>query len=258
MKLLLKKMLAVAAVAISATACATPINVGGVVWDPDRADNPKDFSANTSAIMQFQNEVGGIHGYGLLNAINGVTANSDYCPGCQLALTYGGFNLITGNAVQRTYSGGWANVYVLSGSSVVSDINNTNEATISANGALFLTLVGHEINGVSLTGISTFENLVLKTATGTGQYDVVNESHGETALVGLANKYFDTNAMVDASDFTSSVSFTSFNTTNRSAFGSGTFTGDSMAIPEPGSFALMGLGMLGLIGTRSTRKQKAK
>jgi len=251
---LIKQLMAGAALAasIAAPAMASPINVGGVVWNPDSGI---DFSAASVTMWQFINPVTfEVSGYGIITKING---SSSFCPGCQLTFQYSGFTPIGGGTLPGgtgtsiNYAGGDVNVYVHSGAPLV-DVDDPFSLTLATTGAgaLWLGLSGHPIDSASLIG-----TVVPSGLSGVGQLDVKAGAAG-----GLARGNLDTNGKADGSDLAFSTSFTTFldgpgpipASQKLIGLGTGNFNGNS--IPEPGSLALLGLGLL---GAAVARRRKA-
>lgn len=230
------------------------VTVGGITWD---TDSPLDFASTTATIQQsIDPNTGVVSGFGVITTINGTGVGTFLNGATELTFSFGDFTPIGGAAIpspadptgtQVFYSGGFVNVYADQDGANLADPNDplALSAANTTDGSLWLDLVGHEINGSSLTGTNNFQ-AALGQLLGAGQLDVVG---------GLAQANFDTNTKVDGSDFTFTNSFTSFPTNDiLFATGAGTFQSDSVAIPEPGILALLGLGFLGIGASRKMKK----
>lgn len=277
------------------SANASLVNVGGVIWDPtwqDGQDN--DFQADSSFRQWFQTTNNGVDTGNLvgLNLTNGETAVFDnylygvgkfnnwnaanditgqpnpettpdnFCPGCELTYEFGGIQLVENVpdggtlADASTYtidiSNAYWNVYV--DPNMDFDANSTSSVVNATNGDLFLT-GNFDVFNFSSPGVVTQLN-----------GDAVLAGTVQTTLSvngGLAEEYFDTNTFggngVPVSDlfYTASAQF-NLNTTDVffSAVATGEFQGDTVAVPEPQMFALLGLGLLGLGAAQARRKMK--
>lgn len=246
----IKKAVVGAALALGLSAAqASPINVGGVTWDPDAAT---DFSSFSIAIRQFIDPVTGIaSGFGFISTMNS-TGQATFCPGCEVTFQFGGFTPVSAGALPTTagtgigYAGGFVNVYVDHSAEITnpSDPYSLTSAN-TGDGALWLALAGHTLLGTTLNGTVQGFGPFITGLTGLGLLDVVG---------GLAAGNFDTNTQTDGADFTFSNSFTLLTTPNNAldSAGTGNFFGNS--IPEPGSLALAGLGLLGMGALRRRRQ----
>lgn len=231
MKLVKKSLLALATAAAMATpAFAAPINVGGILWDPAAGI---DFTLGGIFSQAFNNPtapLGSIlSGYGEVSGINGQTNFCTAGPNCKLTFVFDGYVLATGAglAFPKTFTGGTIKLFV------DTDVAADNSKAASSDGVLWADMVNNPLFGFSLFVSQNFTN-----AQGTGYLDVI----GGSAMANL-----DTNVFLGADlSFGSTVSLVNNNG------GNGTFTlnGDSVAIPEPGSLALLGLGLVGLAAAR--------
>ncbi len=213
----------------ASTALAAPINIGGVVWDPDA---PSDFRSNGSLVETPSTGVGStVNGYGIFTQLNsGVPNQGSFCPGCELTFT---FSMLTqsitptgGAGANFEFSNLVINVYVDS----TPDYLESSSAS-AGDGVLWLQL--------GINGLLTGSGLNIATGSdqgfGGGNLDV---------LGGLAAANFDTNTKLNGSDFVFTSSFQPSNDLAGLLVGTWDMRGDS--IPSPAPLALIGLGLLGM------------
>lgn len=230
------------AMALAAAANAAPITVGGVTWDPD---SPLDWTATSANVRQFVNQTtGAVSGYGIITTLNG-TGIDTFCPGCYLTFQYTSYTSTTGTpAVGSTenHTGGSLSFYTVNRGAIdpnnILSLNWTN--TTSSN--LWLSTVG------SGTTSWTYGN------GGGGKYSAISGGGLLAVSGGAAMANFNTNTFGSGADlnFTTSLAFDQGGTGRTTPWdwsGTGNFSGDSVAgnnVPEPGTLALAGLGLLGL------------
>lgn len=275
MEQIMKKFIKLAA-AVSA-ALATQYASAGVIMygDGGSIDMPGTFNFQVASV--YENAVTAVgqelKGYGEITQING-TAISSLCTGCELTFTFDSYFVSSISSGAATFTGGAVSVYLGFGGN--NDFNPFMSASSAAdlaaasNGALFLNLIGHDIDALGNTLSSTAASGDLLGAQfqffGGGLWDV------DTLGSGLANINFDTDSILAA--FGGGNADFAFDTSGRAGINSGAphptectrLEGASCVagsadirgsvIPEPGTLALAGLGLMGL-GFGSKRRKIA-
>jgi hypothetical protein len=240
--------LVAAAAATLAMGAAQAVTVAGVTWDPN---SPFDFTTTDQMVETVTAGEGStIQGYARINSLNGENQASFCASGCELTYKFSGYTLVD-DSDGFTFTGGQIDVYVDSTPNF-----NQSLASTATDGLLFLSLSGRlHIDGE--TGeIGTLFSDPTPTLQG-----VQGDGRGFLDVIGgAAAAYFDTNTIavvnpdgsVGFADFlfTSSFQllrnpFVSDDGVTYALFGSNDLQGDSINIPEPGSLALVGLGLLG-------------
>lgn len=271
MEQIMKKFIKLA-VAVSA-ALATQYASAGVMLYGDGGSINMPGVPSFQVASVYENAVTSVgqelKGYGEITQINGSSIDT-LCSGCELTFTFDSYIVDSISSSAATFSGGKVNVYLGFGGN--NDFNpfssgsSAADVAAASNGALFLTLTGHAIDGSGNTLASTvFSGDLLGLAFtffGGGLWDV------DMAGAGLANANFDTDSISAA--FGGNADF-AFDTSGRTTgvphpdectrlAGASCVAGSAdirgAVIPEPGTLALAGLGLLGL-GFGSKRRKIA-
>jgi len=210
-----------------------------------------------------------LEGVGEVTQINGVQI-SDLCDGCELTYRFGGYTVTSLSETEITFTGGYANFYL--GFDAENDFNpfasgsSAEDLAAATNGALWLTLAGHQIDAAGNTFAGTGTDIGTEDAVGFGaglaDVDHTGLMNGNTAGPGaLANDAFDTNAIFAEfggnADFQLGSSFSAVLLPHPEECPGGP---ECMAgsvdirgmIPEPETYALMlaGLGVIGFVARR--------
>ncbi len=233
-----------------ASGAASALTVSGVTWDPN---SPFDFIAQTSLIETVATTAGQtITGYGIINFFN-LESQDTFCPTCELTFKFSNYvlaNSITGTVGESfDFTGGQLEVYV-----GPRNFSQTNAAT-ATDGTLFLSLVGVDVTGDGFTLSGT-----LTTATTQGAQIAGQGSGSLNVTGGVASAYFDTNGQPGGADIVYTSSFQPLATAIVSGGvtythgGTTEITGNTVAVPEPGVLALLGIGLVGIgLGRRAKK-----
>ena len=254
MKTASKFILSACAALTLGAAQAAPINVGGVVWDPDSFF---DFSSTDTMIETAVSNpaiVGeSISGYANITSLNG-TGPATFCPGCELTYVFSGYTVsaVDGTTGEITWSGGTIDVFVDNTPDFDASLQST-----AADGVLFLSLAGATHLDLATGNVGTLHSDPTPASIG-----VAGDGRGFLDVTGgLAAGNFDTDFFPIATDaagtpgtadllFTSSFqllqggSFVSDDGVTYSLFGSNDLSGNT--IPAPATIALTGLALLGM------------
>lgn len=237
---------ATAALTMSMTAQASPINVGGVVWDPDTIFSLPSLTDFISSGTLFETATSGVpgdtvNGQGVFTNFNSAIANnSSFCPGCELTFTFS-MDLVSLVGTPNPL-GGIDGDFTFTNLAISFFVDNTpnydGSMASAADGNLWLSLVSHS----DLTGSGTRLGTGSDDGSGSALLDVTG---------GLAFGNFDTNSRLDGADMVFSSSFQPVQ--GAPGLLSGTFELTGNSIPEPSTIALLGLGLLGFAGARKRK-----
>jgi len=242
----------------SGSTFATPINVGGVVWDPS---SPLDLTVQALNFRESSISTVGdvLTGYGVIGSFNG-TNEATFCPGCNLNFTF-----------QYTVSSIIGNQVEFSPGSISFFVDNTSsfdvlDPTTAGVGTPWLTLSGHTGSVLGFAGtaqlFSSIVGTVANPQTGSNGLGFLDATGGPAAY------YFHTNTQADGlggfADFTlnseflfsalrtcTGISPDPANVCHYPITGTATLIGRSV-VPEPNEMGLLGLGLafLGLLVRR--------
>jgi hypothetical protein len=246
----------------SGSALATPVNVGGVMIDPN-----SPFDLTVDAVNFRETSVGAVNdvltGYGRIASIN-FTDPTVFCPGCDLTFTFQyTVSDISGTATnpQVVFDMGTINFYVNTPAAY-----NPLDPNSASSGSLWLTLTGHTAPNTDFTAVGQLYSNI------NGPVSNPGSSSSGTGLLnatgGLAAYFMDTNGQADGADFAFTSGFNFFPASTCSGIspnpadichypitGTGQLVGKSISVPEPGTIGMLGLG-LGFLGLALTRRRK--
>ena len=254
---------------LSVPAIASADNIGGILVPA---------GAYFEAGQLYENVVTGVgqtvSGYGSINSISGST---NFCAGglgtCELTFQFGGFLVTSITPTSIVTSGGWVNFYVGTGSTLnfnpLTSGSSAADIAAATDGSLWLNLLGHTnlVGGFlgTLFGTGTSFGTGSDAGFGSGLLDV------DLTGAGYANARFDTNTLADniggkadalfTSDFSPTAVPHPSECTGTPPTGASCLAGAAsmrgVVLPEPGSLALTGLGLLGLGLGAVARKRKS-
>jgi hypothetical protein len=250
------------ALGASGAAFASPINVGGVVWDPD---SPLDMNVQALNFRETTVHDKGdkLIGYGKIGSING-TDPDVFCPGCDLNFTFTytvkSTNPVPGGNDKIVFDMGTINFYVDDTESF-----NVTDPSTAGIGSLWLTLKGHNFTSSDPLYLTDGELFATVVGTIASPGDGSNGFGLLDATGGPAWAYVNTNSKQDGSDFTLNSDFlfqdAGICDTSGTCYpisGTGNLIGNSMipvVVPEPAELGLLGLG-LGALGFFIWRRRK--
>jgi len=246
------------ALCASGAASATIYNINGVTWD-----SSSGFDLKIQALDLRETPIAKmgdvLTGYGKIGSINS-TDQTTFCPSCELTFTFS-YTVSNVSGQQVVLDNGTLNFYV----GAPGGFDEANPPTASL-GTPWLTLTGH---ANPFTGFATVGELYSTVVGPLSQPREGSSGHGLLdATGGPAQFAVDTNSQVDGADFflSSGFSFDPFSkcptvTTNLDSVcsypivGTGTLSGKSAIVPEPGEIGLLGLG-LGALALLIRRRRK--
>jgi hypothetical protein len=180
---------ALAAAASLLCASAHAVNIGGI-------DIPAGSIFGVAQIYENNTATVGsvLSGYGKIDSLNSQSVSS-LCSGCELTYTFGGYTVVSVSPSEIRFSGGWLNVYL--GFGADNDFSTLNpggaagDLAEASNGTLFLSLIGHAVDGAGNTLVGTGVGIGTASPAGfaSGLLDV------DTSTGALANAYFNTNGI---------------------------------------------------------------
>ena len=250
--------MAASAFLLGASGHALAVDIGGL-------DVP--LGAIFSVAQVYENVVTAVgdelSGYGEVDSINGVAVNL-LCAGCELTYRFTDYMVSSISATSITFTGGVVTFYLGFGAdndfNVFTSGSSAADLAAATNGAVFLNLMGHDIDAAGNTFAGTGLNIGTTTPSGTGS----GLADVDTSGTGMANAFFNTNTVPALfgggnADFLLTSSFSGLFPPHPGecpggpscVSGSADFRGVAV-IPEPETYALMlaGLGVMAYVARR--------
>ena len=272
----LKKLLATSAtaLALSTTAQAQVVNVGGVTWDTEAAADFFSEATLTEITVQTTNDV--LTGFGKITSVNSLTGpnESSFCSGCELTFSFGGYTLVeeVAGTSEFYFSGGYLNFYVDDTPDYELTLDADGGLSTATDGVLWLSLAAVDYYEFTYGAVGSLFGTLTAGSISSPDADERGSGNGYLEVVGgLAADYFDTDTFEDIQLDAAGTAYTTADFLFSSSFqpniagagglaqrGSGELQGDSVGVPEPSSIALLGAGALATgFGFRRRKQNKA-